>query len=212
MADLGEVSERTIGRLSAYRRLLYRSSLAGQPSVYSYQIAALSGVTPAQVRRDLMAIGYSGSPNKGYRVEDLVASIGEFLDNPAGEQVCLVGVGNLGRAILSFFSGRRPKLGIVAAFDVAFNKVNRTVHGCRCYPMEDLVTVTRRENIRVAIITTPADAAQSVADILVEAGICGILNFAPVALRVPPGVYAEDIDMTMALEKVAYFARKLRRD
>jgi redox-sensing transcriptional repressor len=207
-----DVSEKTIGRLSAYRRLLYRSSLATQANVYSYQIAAVSGATPAQVRRDLMAVGYSGSPNKGYRVQDLVASIGEFLDNPEGENVCLIGVGNLGRAILSFFSGRRPKLAIVAAFDIAFGKVNRTVHGCRCYPLEDLPVIVKRENIHVGIISAPADAAQSVADMLVEAGVCGMLNFAPIALRVPAGVYSEDIDMTVSLEKVAYFARKMRKD
>ena len=203
-------SERTISRLSTYRRLLLRSTLATQPSVYSYQIAALAGANPAQVRRDLMAIGYSGSPNKGYRVDELVASIGEFLDNPAGENACLIGVGNLGRAILSYFTGRRPKLAIVAAFDIAENKVNRTIHGCRCYPLNDLAAVAKRENIHVAIITTPADTAQSVAETLVEAGICGILNFAPVSLRLPPGVYSSDIDMTTALEKVAYFARKMR--
>lgn len=206
------ISEKTIGRLSAYRRLLYRSSLAAQPNVYSYQVAALSGVTPAQVRRDLMSIGYSGSPNRGYRVPELIASIGDVLDNPAGENAGLVGVGNLGRAILAFFSGRRPKLTIVAAFDNAISKVNRTVHGCRCYPLEEVPAVVKRDGIRVGIITTPAEAAQSVADLLVEAGVRGILNFAPVPLRLPAGVYSEDIDMTMALEKVAYFARKLRRD
>jgi len=211
MSD-ANASEKTIGRLSTYRRLLLRSTLAGQTSVYSYQIAALAAVTPAQVRRDLMAIGYSGSPNKGYRVAELVASIGEFLDNPLGENACLVGVGNLGRAILSYFTGRRPKLAIVAAFDIAENKVNRTIHGCRCYPLDDLATVAKRENIHVGIITTPADAAQGVAESLVEAGVRGILNFAPVSLRLPPGIYSGDIDMTTALEKVAYFARKARGD
>jgi redox-sensing transcriptional repressor len=203
-------SERTIARLSTYRRLLLRSTLTTQASVYSYQIAALAGVSAAQVRRDLMAIGYSGSPNKGYKVEELVTSIGDFLDNPQGENVCLVGVGNLGRAILSFFTGRRPKLSIVAAFDIAENKVNRTIHGCRCYPLEELAAVAKRENIHVGLITTPADAAQSVAEALVEAGVHGILNFAPVSLRLPAGVYSGDIDMTTALEKVAYFARKMR--
>jgi len=210
--SLADTSEKTIGRLSTYRRLLYRSDLASQASVYSHQIAALSRATADQVRRDLMAVGYSGSPNKGYKVNELVQSIGEFLDNPAGENVCLVGIGNLGRAILSYFSGRRPKLAIVAAFDVAVSKVNRAIHGCRCYPLDDLAAVAERENIHVGIITVPADAAQSVAEKLVEAGVRGILNFAPVCLRVPPGVYTADFDMTTALEKVAYFARKMGRN
>jgi redox-sensing transcriptional repressor len=159
-----------------------------------------------------MVVGYSGSPNKGYRVEDLVGSIGEFLDRPEGQNVGLIGIGNLGRAILTYFSGRRPKLTIVAAFDSAPDKINRTIHGCRCYAVEEFPAVAARENITVGIITTPADAAQRVAETLVECGVRGILNFAPVALKLPPGVHCEDIDMTMALEKVAYFARKLARD
>jgi len=205
------VSDKTIGRLSTYRRLLYRFVTAGQSHIYSYQIAAIAGVTAAQVRRDLMVVGYSGSPNKGYRVEDLAGSIGEFLDRPEGQNVGLIGIGNLGRAILTFFSGRRPKLTIVAAFDSAPDKINRTIQGCRCYAVEEFPAVAARENITVGVITTPADAAQRVAEMLVECGVRGILNFAPVALKLPPGVHCEDIDMTMALEKVAYFARKLER-
>jgi redox-sensing transcriptional repressor len=205
---LKHISEKTIGRLSLYRRLLYRSSLAGQNNVYSHQIAALSGSTPAQVRRDLMAIGYSGSPNRGYKVGELIKSIGDFLDDPEGMRVGLVGVGNLGRAILSYFSGRRPKLAIVAAFDVDPNKTNRIIHGCRTYATSDFPKVAKEENICVGIITTPADTAQATAEMLVNAGIRGILNFAPVCLKVPPEVFTADIDMTMTLEKVAYFARK----
>lgn len=201
------ISVRTIGRLSAYRRVLFRSLTTGPANVYSYQIAALSGATPAQVRRDLMSVGYSGSPNRGYQVAELAASIGEFLDDPDGQNVALVGVGNLGRAILAYFAGRRPRLAIVAAFDAAPEKVNRTIHGCRCYPIAQIPTIAARENIRVAVIATPAEAAQSVADTLIAAGVRGILNFAPVSLKVPPWVYTEDLDMTMALEKVAYFAR-----
>jgi redox-sensing transcriptional repressor len=119
-----------------------------------------------------------------------------------------VGVGNLGKAILSYFAGRRPNLQIVAAFDNDLYKVNRAIHGCRCYAMEHLYEVAQAQGIRLAIITVPAQAAQDVADALVQAGIRGILNFAPVRLRVPPHMYVEDIDMTVSLEKVAYFARQ----
>jgi redox-sensing transcriptional repressor len=208
MAD-DQVSDRTIARLSAYRRVLDRFIQAGQPNVYSYQIASASGATPAQVRRDLMAVGYSGSPNRGYKAAELAASIGEFLDNPAGDNAGLVGVGNLGRAILAFFSGRRPRLSIAAAFDVTPEKVDRTVHGCRCYSIEQFPAVASRLKITIGIICTPADAAQKIAETMVESGVRGILNFAPVALKLPPWVFTEDIDMTTALEKVAYFARKM---
>jgi len=201
-------SERTIGRLSLYRRLLRELESAGVNNIYSQELARMAGVTAAQVRRDIMAIGYSGSPARGYDVHALGESIGDYLDAPGGQGVALVGIGNLGRAIMAFFSGRRPRLAIVAAFDADPYKVNRVIHGCRCYPAEEIGQVVREQNITVGIITVPASEAQNVAETLVRAGVRGILNFAPVPLRVPAGVYVEQIDMTMALEKVAFFARQ----
>lgn len=206
--DISTVSVRTVGRLSLYRRLLSGLVADGVRSVYSHELAALAGSSAAQVRRDLMVIGYSGSPNRGYQVLELMNSIGEFLDNPAGQRVGLVGVGNLGRALLSYFTGRRPKLSIVAAFDSDPEKVDRVVHGCRCYRLEELADTVRQLDIGVGIITVPAHAAQDVAERMVAAGIRGILNFAPVRLRVPADVYVEDLDMTTSLEKAAYFARQ----
>jgi redox-sensing transcriptional repressor len=201
------ISDRTIGRLSLYRRLLHVLQGEGVRNIYSHQLATIAGCLAAQVRRDLMVVGYSGSATHGYEVARLIESLREFLDAPGGQGVALVGVGNLGKAILSFFSGRRPNLQIVAAFDSDPYKVNRVIHGCRCYSMENLSEVAHAQGIRLAIITVPAQAAQDVADVLVQAGIRGILNFVPVRLRVPMHVYAEDIDMTVSLEKVAYFAR-----
>jgi len=202
------ISERSIGRLSLYRRLLNVLQGEGVRNIYSHQLAAMAGCTAAQVRRDLMAVGYSGSPTHGYEVPRLIESLREFLDAPGGQGVALVGVGNLGKAILSYFTGRRPNLQIAAAFDSDPYKVNRVIHGCRCYSMEHLAEVAEGQGIRLAIITVPAQAAQAVADALVQAGVRGILNFAPVRLRVPDHVHVEDIDMTVSLEKVAYFARQ----
>ncbi len=202
------VSDKSIGRLSLYRRLLNVLQAEGGRSVFSHQLAHRAGCTAAQVRRDLMAVGYCGSPAHGYDVTGLIESIREFLDAPGGQGVALVGVGNLGKAIMAYFTGRRPNLQIVAAFDNDPYKANRVIHGCRCYGMEDLEEVVRKQEIRLGIITVPAAAAQAAADALVRAGVRGLLNFAPVRLRVPPSVYVEDIDMTVALEKVAYFARQ----
>lgn len=201
------ISDKTIGRLGFYRRILYRFQREGRTHTYSHEIGLATGATPAQVRRDLMVIGYSGSPNRGYRVAKLIVSIGDFLDAPEGQNVALFGVGNLGRAVLAYFAGRRPKLSIVAAFDVLPERADRVVHGCRCYAAEEFPALARREQISVGIITVPADAAQEVADLMVRCGVSGILNFAPVSLNVPPGVYVQDMDVAVALEKVAYFAR-----
>jgi len=202
------ISPRTIGRLSLYRRLLHVLQAEGVRNIYSHQLATLAGCSAAQVRRDLMVAGASGSATHGYEVARLIESLREFLDAPGGQGVALVGVGNLGKAILSYFAGRRPNLQIVAAFDSDPYKVNRVIHGCRCYSMENLYEVCQGQGIRLAIITVPAQAAQAVADALVKGGVRGILNFAPVRLRVPLHVHVEDIDMTVSLEKVAYFARK----
>ena len=205
------VSGKTIGRLSLYRRVLYGLLADGERSVYSHQLAALVGGTAAQVRRDMMAVGYTGSPTRGYDITDLTRAIGNFLDAAQGQSVALVGVGNLGKAILSYFAGRRPRLSIEAAFDTDPAKVNRVIHGCRCYPLDDLERVVQSRGIEIGVLTVPADQAQDVAEYLVRSGVLGILNFAPVRLSVPDHVYVEDIGMTMSLEKVAFFARGKKR-
>ena len=205
------VSGKTIGRLSLYRRVLYGLLADGERSVYSHQLAALVGGTAAQVRRDMMAVGYTGSPTRGYDITDLTRAINNFLDAAQGQSVALVGVGNLGKAILSYFAGRRPRLSIEAAFDTDPAKVNRVIHGCRCYPLDDLERVVQSRGIEIGVLTVPADQAQDVAEYLVRSGVLGILNFAPVRLSVPDHVYVEDIDMTMSLEKVAFFARGKKR-
>ncbi len=200
-------SAKTIGRLSLYRRVLLNLQDSGTRNVYSHELARLSGGTAAQVRRDMMVIGYSGSPTKGYDVDDLLVSIDQFLDAPDGARVCLVGVGNLGRALLAFFGARSRSLEIVAAFDSDPYKSGRVIHGCRCYAMDELEETVSAESIAVGVIAVPSEAAQTVADRLIRAGVGGLLNFAPIALHTPANIYREDIDLTMSLEKVAFFAK-----
>jgi len=207
MSKMKKTSAKTIGRLSLYRLLLDNLRRDGADAVYSHELAAAANCSAAQVRRDLMSLDYAGSPVHGYRIAELVNSIDSFLDHPQGQAVALVGVGNLGRAILSYFRGRRPKLSIVAAFDEDEHKTNRVINGTWCHAMNELRQVVKEKNVLVGIITVPAGAAQVVADRLVEAGVRGLLNFAPMRLKVPPHVYLEDLDMTMSLEKVAYFSR-----
>ncbi|HSB70947.1 MAG TPA: redox-sensing transcriptional repressor Rex [Candidatus Methylomirabilis sp.] len=201
------IASKTIARLSLYRRAMHELLAEGRDYVYSHEIASLCGLTAAQVRRDLMSTGFTGSPNKGYSVGGLLQSIGRLLDDPEEERVALVGVGNMGRAILAYFTGRRPNLSIVAAFDQDPTQVKRVIHGCRCHPMEELEGVVRERGVKVAILAVPAKAAQAIAEQLVSAGVRGILNFAPISLRLPPEVYVEYLDVAISLERVAYFAR-----
>ncbi len=202
------MSEKSIGRLSIYRRLLSTLLEDNIRSVYSHELAKSAGASAAQVRRDMMIIGYSGSPIHGYNVQELIQTIDNFLDAPEGQRCAIVGVGNLGRALISYFTNRRPMLRVVAAFDNDATKVNRVIHGCRCHPMEDLHRMIHEQDIGICLITVPASAAQAVAETCVRAGVTGILNFAPVVLHLPDSVYVSDIDLTMALEKVAFFARQ----
>jgi redox-sensing transcriptional repressor len=177
--------------------------------IYSHRLAALCGLTAAQVRRDLMAIGFTGSPARGYDTPQLVDAIGRCLDAPGGQSAALVGVGNLGRAILDYFAVRRPPLSIVAAFDIDPAKVDRVVHGCRAYRMDKLAEVTRELGITVGVLTVPAAAAQDVAESMLAAGVRSFLNFAPAPLRLPPRSFVEEMDITASMEKAAYFARAL---
>ena len=206
------VPDKTIGRLSLYRRLLNVLHEEGAKSVFSHQLAAMAGSSAAQVRRDLMSVGVMGTVTHGYDVQALIRGIRDFLDAPGGQGVALVGVGNLGKALLSYFTGRRPNLQILAAFDADPYKVNRVIHGCPCFNIEECEGVIREKGITVAIVAVPAATAQAVAERIARAGVTGILNFAPVRLRLPPGVHVEDLDMTTALEKAAYFGRRGRRE
>lgn len=202
------ISEKTIGRLSLYRRVLSALAAEGRRQVPSHELATLARGTPAQVRRDLMeAVRCPGRRSQGYDVAELNKAIGDVLDSPRAEGVALIGVGNLGRAILAYLAGRRPKLKITAAFDNDLEKVNRIIKGTRCRPLDELPQTVLERDIHIAIIAVPAGAAQEVADLLVRAGIRGLLNFAPVRIQAPAGVFIEDIDITMALEKAAFFAR-----
>ncbi len=202
------ISAKTIGRLSLYRRLLAQEKESGRGTICSHELAVLARGTPAQVRRDLMAIGSNGRPSRGYDIKSLIKGIDALLDAPVSETVALVGVGNLGRAIVDYLSGRRPKLQIVAAFDNDPAKTGTLINGCPCYAIDQAQHVIQQQQIRVAIVAVPAHAAQTVAEQLVNAGIRGLLNFAPVRLHLPKDIFTEDIDISMAIEKAAFFARQ----
>lgn len=198
----------TIGRLSLYRRLLLDMVAEGLRQTYSHQLATAAVSSSAQVRRDLMTIGFSGSPRYGYAIHDLVEAINVVLARSIETSVALVGVGHLGRAILAYYPNRQPWVRFAAGFDRDPDKVDRVIHGCRVYPVEMAEEVLARERIRAAVLAVPAGEAQTVADRLVLAGVKSILNFAPVRLRVPVGVFVDNMDMTTALDRVAYYAHQ----
>jgi redox-sensing transcriptional repressor len=193
--------------MSRYRRLLSSLRAEGLESIYSHQLARHAVVSAAQVRRDLMVIGYSGSPNKGYDVDACIASIGSFLDGAARQEVALVGVGNLGRAVLAHFSGVSSSVAIIAAFDIDPGLTDTDVDGVRCLDAGRMETLVRDLGIEIAVLTVPGTAAQETADTLVRAGVKSLISFAPVPLHLPNDIFVEYMDITAALESAAYFAR-----
>ena len=201
------VSRKTVARMSRYRRLLVSLHSGGVESIYSHQLARHAVVSAAQVRRDLMVIGYSGSPNKGYDVEACIESIGSFLDGAARQEVALVGVGNLGHAVLTHFVEESSSVAIVAAFDVSPELTDTSIHGCRCFDVSRMEELVRDLGIEIAVLAVPGEAAQESAAVLVRAGVKSIISFAPVPLHLPNDIFVEYMDITSALESAAYFAR-----
>jgi redox-sensing transcriptional repressor len=199
---------KTVERLSQYRRALLLILSKEKTHVFSHEIAQMLHITPVQVRRDLMLIGYSGNLRKGYDIKELIDMIGNIIDTEKGQKVAVIGLGNLGKAFISYFKGKRTKLTIVAAFDLNPDKIDRIYDGVPCYHTERIPEVMKKENITIGIITVPAEQAPAIAEMLVVNGAKGILNYSPKALNVSPYVYLEEYDMITSLEKVAFFAKK----
>jgi redox-sensing transcriptional repressor len=202
------VSRKTVQRLSRYRRLLSDLQKTGTTSIYSHQLAHLAGVSAAQVRRDFMVIGYSGSPNRGYHLDTCLASIEHLLDGTTRQDVALVGLGRLGHSVLAHFAGRRPLLRIAAGFDTNPTLIGTSVEGCPVHSMADLERVVKQKGIRVAILAVPPETAQAAAEALVRSGVRSIVDFTAEALRLPENVFVRHMDIASALETAAFFARQ----
>lgn len=198
---------KTIERLSQYRRALLLCHAKGMSHIYSHEIAKIQHITPVQVRRDIMLIGYTGTLRKGYNVKELIDLIGQIIDSEDGINVCVVGIGNLGRAITNYFSGKRTKLSIVAVFDVDKSKVGKKYHGIECYDIAEMPKIIKGKKISIGIMTVPGEDAPGIAEILVKSGVKGILNYTPKPVQVPKDVYLEEYDMITSLEKVAFFVK-----
>ncbi|MCK5029280.1 MAG: redox-sensing transcriptional repressor Rex [Bacteroidales bacterium] len=205
---MNRLPEKTIGRLSEYRRTLLNCLAKGKTHIYSHELANLHNITAVQVRRDIMLIGYSTTLKKGYDVKALIDVIGDIIDTEKGLNAAVIGVGNLGRAITTYFQGKRTKLKIAATFDTDPDKTNRVISGVKCFPMSDLSKIIKDQNISIGVLTVPPEDASAVAEMLIMAGIKGILNYTSTPLNVSPNVYLEEYDMITSLEKVAYFVKE----
>lgn len=203
--------EKTVERLSEYRRSLYACLEQGKSHIFSHELADLHNITAVQVRRDIMFIGYSSSNRKGYNVEELIRVISKIIDPQEVFNVAVIGFGNLGKAISTYFIGKRPRLNLVATFDLDPKKIGSEVEGIKCYHIDRLREIVISKKIDIGILTVPMYSAQDMTKALVQAGIKGILNFTTVTLNVPDTIYLEEYDMITSMEKVAYFVKNRKK-
>lgn len=204
---MDSLNEKTVERLSLYRQLLRREEHQAHDYFYSHELAELAHVSPVQVRRDLMYIGYTGSNRKGYETREVIAHLDELLDDPDGTRIAIAGLGNLGKALANFFTEQQGGCEVRALFDIDATRVGRKFSNIPCYHIDALAEIVRRERIRVGVITTATQSAAQVALKMVEAGITAIINFTQAPLNLPEHVFLDQINMTTSLEKAAFFAQ-----
>jgi redox-sensing transcriptional repressor len=193
-----------VNRLSLYLRELQHLIGDGEQTISSSQLGQRLGFTDAQVRKDLAHFGHFGHPGVGYRCEELVPAIRHILGTDRQWQVALVGVGNLGRALLGYRGFQKQGFRIVAAFEVEPANVGETIDGVPIHHIDQLEKVLSQHDIELGLVAVPAPKAQEVADKLVAAGVSGILNFAPVTLSVPEGISKVGVDLARELEQVTF--------
>lgn len=208
----GRVPKATSLRLSWYLRELERLRAEGQETVSSRALGALLGVSDAQVRKDLTLFGTYGCAGVGYRCDELIAAIRRILGTHRMWPTVVVGTGNLGQALLNYggFDGRGFQ--IVAALDSDPLKVGLEIGGIPVRHVDEMSTLVKQRGIHLAVLAVPAEAAQTVADQLVEAGIQGILNFAPKTIIVPDDVCLVEVDVTVQLEQLSFAVVRRRQN
>ncbi len=200
----GPVPKAVVSRLSLYLRQLQQEVHDGRETISSKDLGALLGFTDAQVRKDLAYFGHFGYPGIGYRCDELIGAVKKILGTDQQWPVALVGVGNLGRALLGYKGFAQRGFRIVAAFDADPHAVGGEIEGIRVYHIDNLPEVARENKIRLGMIAVPATAAQAVADRLTAVGVEGILNFAPVTIMVPPAVSQVGVDLAIELEQLTF--------
>lgn len=195
----------TAKRLSLYYRIFKRFNSEKIDKANSKQIADAIGIDSATVRRDFSYFGELGKRGYGYDVEDLMHFFAKTLNDDQLTNVALIGVGNLGSALLKYKFHQSNSIRISCAFDVNEEIVGRIVDGIPVYPMEDMSEQIKIQQIEVAILTIPAERAQEVVNQLTEAGIKGILNFTAARLNAPSDVLIQNVDLTNELQTLIYF-------
>ncbi len=204
MAKKNSISQETIKRMITYLRYLEAQKKKGVRIISSKDVTSFLNVPPEQFRKDLSFFGGFGKRGVGYDVNNLLETIKKILGLDKTIRAVLAGAGRLGAALIQYpgFSG--INIDIIAAFDNDSAKIGKTLKNTKIRDIKKIGDYTRKNRVRVALLCVPADAAQSVADVLVRSGVKGILNFAPVRLILTADVYAGNVDMASELGNVVY--------
>ncbi len=201
-----EIPDIVIRRLPLYARELGLLAGEGQGFISSQELGQRLGVTPAQIRKDLSYFGRFGKRGRGYEVLELRDRLRSILGlNGRVKEMVLVGVGQLGRAVLGYAGFRRGGFEVVRVFDSDPNQIGRAVDNHQVADVATLPEYLKRTRVSMGIVAVPAEAAPSVIDMLVSGGVRAILSYAPITTSVPPEVHLRQIDPVMELESMAYY-------
>jgi redox-sensing transcriptional repressor len=201
------LSRASVARFSLYLRHLERFHSAGLRTVSSGQLGEALGIADVQVRKDLGNLGHLGHPGVGYPTQEVIAALRRKLGIDREWAVAVVGVGNLARALLRYRGFQQQGFRIVALFDSDPGKLGQRVDDLEVCGPEQMPAVIAATGAELGMLTVPAESAQAVADALVAAGIRGVLNFAPVVLRLPPHVSLVSVDLTVQLQQLPFLVQ-----
>jgi redox-sensing transcriptional repressor len=206
-----KIPEKTVTRLSIYLRCLEELEADGVDSVSSKQLAQRFGLNSAQVRKDLAYFGQFGVRGLGYYIAELKHNLERILGLKQDWEVALVGAGNLGSALIAYKGFQARGFRISMAFDTDSAKVGLQIDGVVVMDVAKMASALRKKKVKIAVVAVPAGVAQSVADLLVDAGVTAILNFAPTQLAVPEGIKVQNVDLSVLLKTLSYHTVRTTR-
>ena len=207
MTEQEEVSPLTLNRLSFYLRCLRHLQELGLKRVSSQELAQRYHLSATQIRKDLAQFGEFGIRGVGYDIDALAEHLNALLGLDRQHAMVIVGMGNLGSALAQYLGFNYGAFHVVAGVDNDPKKIGRRISGFTVRPAADLVAVVRDSGAEIGVLAVPAEAAQQNYDALAEAGIKGVLNFAPVRVKRRPGVPLKNVDLRINLEELAFFLR-----
>ncbi|MBE6073495.1 MAG: redox-sensing transcriptional repressor Rex [Selenomonas ruminantium] len=198
------ISKATIDRLPLYFRTLRLAQDEGIDIISSDELGRRLGITPEQIRKDLASFGQFGKKGVGYYVNELKRNVGEILGLNNHWNIAVVGIGHLGAALANYQNFVTLGFNLVALFDQAPNVIGTTVNHVKVEDIRDMKKIVKERNIHIGIIAVPAAFAQGVADKLVDAGVKGIWNFAPIKMEVPETMHIVNEDLSIGLSSLSY--------